>query len=85
MPDDRTISALRMAGVPDPDGTAVGDALHTLAVVQRLPDDYMVLAATSNVYGEGYLTGISMGDLRELIRLARVGQAVLTALERVGK
>lgn len=79
MPDQVLLSRLRARGVPDPDGTPLGDVEHTLAVCSALSADFVVLVATSGVYGEdeGMKTGISMGDLRALLRLARLGAHVL--------
>jgi hypothetical protein len=39
---------------------------HTLAVFADAPDDRVLIQATSNVYGEGVRTGLTMGDLRAL-------------------
>lgn len=80
--NEELVARLRSMGVPDPDGTALGDALHTLAVHSASSDDAVVLLATRDIYDDGAVTGISFGDLRELIDLARVGAEVLEALHR---
>ncbi|MFA7264778.1 MAG: hypothetical protein WC054_00460 [Candidatus Nanopelagicales bacterium] len=67
--------------LPYPDGTPVGDLRHTLAANAGAPDDTLVLAATLTEQGE--VTGISLGDLRDLYKLAVVGEAVIRAWENV--
>lgn len=37
---------------------------HSLQLFADSPDDVMVLTATSNVYGKGIRTGLTMRDLR---------------------
>lgn len=64
------------AGVPRPDGTPLGDALHVLGVLEAMPDDYCVVLSTTNVYGPGERTGLSLGDLRQLVVLAELGMRV---------
>lgn len=68
--DRRAAEILDDAGVPRPDGTPLGDALHVLGVLEAMPDDYCVVSATINVYGQGERTGLSLGDLRQLVALA---------------
>jgi hypothetical protein len=68
-------------GVPRPDGTVLGDVIHVLSVHRGYPDDYLVLRATSNVYGPDDVTGMSMGDLRGLLALAILGQRVRVAYD----
>lgn len=89
MPDDSarefSLRLMRAEGVPDPDGTALGDAEHTLSVTRRLSDDLLILAATTDVYAPGETTGISLGDLRELVHLARMGKAMQAALDELGR
>jgi hypothetical protein len=68
-------------GVPRPDGTVLGDAIHVLSVYRGYPDDYLVLRATSNVYGPDDVTGMSLGDLRGLLALAILGQRVRVAYD----
>lgn len=41
---------------------------HTLEIFSDDDDDRMVLMATSNVYGPGIKTGLTMGDLRLIAR-----------------
>lgn len=71
--NEEFILRLRDAGVPDPDGSALGDVAHTLAVHHSSSDDTVVLMATKGVYGDGDMTGISLGDLRVLYSLALLG------------
>jgi len=42
---------------------------HFLDVFNDLPDDYLILVSTLEVYGRHVRTGISMGDLRQLHNL----------------
>ncbi|MER5378474.1 hypothetical protein [Streptomyces sp. NPDC002553] len=50
-----------------PQPTTPLEALHhTLAVYEDQPDSRMVLEATSNIYGDGIRTGVTIGDLRAL-------------------
>lgn len=37
---------------------------HVLAVFDDAPDDRRIMTATSNIYGDGITTGLTMGDLR---------------------
>jgi hypothetical protein len=46
--------------------TALEALDHTLAVYAEESDDRMVLVATSNIYGQGVRTGLTLGDLRAL-------------------
>lgn len=62
--DFREIRRLQEQGVPDPDGTSLGNLHHTLAVHAESPDDLVVLSATSNVYETR--TGLTLGDLRNV-------------------
>lgn len=39
---------------------------HTLAALENEPDVWMVVQATSGIYGDGVETGLTMGDLRAL-------------------
>lgn len=41
---------------------------HTVAVYEATPDDQTMVLATSNVYSDGVRTGLTMGDLRDLLR-----------------
>lgn len=43
---------------------------HVLAVYVDEPDDRMVLQATNGIYGDGVITGLTMGDLRALRAIA---------------
>ncbi len=85
MGDDRTRNILRGSGVPDPDGSPVGDALHTLACHLDSPGDMVVLRATTGVYGEGDSTGLSLDDLRSLVVLAQLGEVLREAMSKVGR
>jgi hypothetical protein len=40
---------------------------HTLRVFEELDDEAEVLTATRNVYGDRYWTGITFGDLRQIL------------------
>lgn len=43
------------------------DALaHVLCAFADLPDDHMVMEVTRGIYGEGVVTGLTLGDLRAL-------------------
>lgn len=39
---------------------------HTLAVFEELPDDQLMVQATSGMYAPGVRTGLTLGDLREI-------------------
>jgi len=39
---------------------------HVLAVYADEPDGHLVLQATSGIYGDGVVTGLTMGDLRAI-------------------
>lgn len=41
---------------------------HTLDVWADYPDDYVILIATSEVYGPHVVTGLTIGDLKEVFR-----------------
>jgi hypothetical protein len=43
---------------------------HVIAVWDGEPDSRMVLDATSNIYGRGVRTGLTLGDVRALGSLA---------------
>jgi hypothetical protein len=79
----RSAQELDAAGIPRPDGTPLGDVAHVLAVYQESDADTIILRATSNVYGRGEVTGMSMGDLRELFVLATLGARVRAAYAEV--
>lgn len=40
---------------------------HTLRVYEGSPDSTQVLEATRNIYGPGVVTGLTLGDLRDLL------------------
>lgn len=43
------------------------DALtHVLCAYAQEPDDRMVMTATTNIYGDGVVTGLTLGDLRAI-------------------
>jgi hypothetical protein len=66
--DYRRMDKLDALGVPRPDGTPIGNLRHTLAVhADHVPDDRMVLPATSGIYG--HVTGLTLGDLRAVLAL----------------
>jgi hypothetical protein len=54
-------------------GNAPSNALealaHVVSVYEATPDDQTMVLATSNVYGDGVRTGLTMGDLRVLLGL----------------
>ncbi len=58
---------LRKQGVPDPDGTPLGNLRHTVAVCWDTPDSVWVIDATVNIYANYRRTGLTMGDLRALL------------------
>lgn len=49
-----------------PPGTPEQALAHVLCAFADQPDDRMVLQATSNIYGDGVRTGLTMGDLRAI-------------------
>ncbi|MER6605975.1 hypothetical protein ABT282_08665 [Streptomyces sp. NPDC000927] len=51
-----------------PPFTLAQSLAHTLDVYSDAPDGRMVVTATSGVFGDGVVTGLSFGDLRELAR-----------------
>lgn len=54
---------------PKPPEDAIGKALHVLDAFDECGDDMQVVTATSNVYGRGVVTGLTLGDLRELVEM----------------
>lgn len=58
-------------GIPRPDGTPLGNLRHTIAVFEGTDDERVVLMATSGIYGK--TTGLTLGDLRALLRSLEVG------------
>lgn len=53
-----------------PAPTTPAEALaHVLAIYADDADDREVINATSNIYGPGVRTGLTMGDLRALAKL----------------
>jgi hypothetical protein len=48
---------------------ALAALAHVVAVYDATPDDQTMVLATSNVYGDGVRTGLTMGDLRVLLGL----------------
>lgn len=53
---------------PEPPGDLFERLRHTLDVWEDYPDDYIVLIATSEVYGPHVQTGLTIGDLKDLYR-----------------
>lgn len=53
---------------PEPPGSMTERLRHTLDVWADYPEDYVILIATSEVYGPHVVTGLTIGDLRELFR-----------------
>jgi hypothetical protein len=58
------IEALEKYG-PAP-ATPAAALAHTVAVYEDMPDAWMPMHATSGIYGDGVVTGLTMGDLRAL-------------------
>jgi hypothetical protein len=58
-----------------PQPTTPEEALaHVVAAYADAPDDRLMIEATRNIYGDGVVTGLAMGDLRTLLeRLQRHG------------
>ncbi|MFI8499485.1 hypothetical protein ACIGFK_13450 [Streptomyces sp. NPDC085524] len=50
---------------PEPT-TPLESLAHTLAAHAEQSDDWVVVEATNNVYGDGVRTGLTLGDLRAL-------------------
>lgn len=57
---------------PEPPGTMHERLRHTMDVWADYPDDFVILIATSEVYGPHVVTGVTIGDLREVLR--RMGE-----------
>lgn len=54
--------------------TNLADRLkHVLDIWDDHPDDFIILIATSEVYGRHVRTGVTLGDLRELYGRERLG------------
>ncbi len=51
--------------------TAVESLAHVLEMFAELPDDQLMIQATSGVYGPGVRTGLTLGNLRELAGMER--------------
>lgn len=56
---------------PNPPDGPLERLAHTLDVWADYPDDYIVLIATSEVYGPHVVTGLTIGDLKDLLRRTR--------------
>ena len=70
--------------------TNLADRLkHVLDIWDDHPDDFIILIATSEVYGRHIRTGITLGDLRELYGRERLGADTVlyggSPAERLGK
>jgi hypothetical protein len=63
------VRELELRGVPETDGTPIGNLKHTIAVYSETPDDTKLLVATSYVYGDDIVTGLTFGDLRALLQM----------------
>ncbi|MFI8084345.1 hypothetical protein ACIF6L_26525 [Kitasatospora sp. NPDC086009] len=59
---------------PEPPTTPAEALAHVVAIYDDEPDDRMMIHATSNIYGPGVRTGLTMGDLRSLHRLSQWNQ-----------
>jgi hypothetical protein len=53
---------------PQTFGDARANLEHTLQVYGDAEDDHMVLIATGNIYGPNVKTGLTMRDLRLIVR-----------------
>lgn len=58
---------------PEPPKNRTERIKHFLDVFEDLPDDYMILLSTAEVYGHHIRTGVSIGDLRQCYNLERLG------------
>lgn len=58
---------------PAPGHDPVDRLRHTLKAFEEVPNEDVVLTATSNVYGSGVWTGVTWGDLREILRRVENG------------
>ena len=66
-PLENTLMQDFMDAHPDP-----ADAVaHTLSVFADTPDSKFIVTASSNVYGEKVVTGLTWGDLRRLAAAAK--------------
>lgn len=57
---------------PEPPATRLERLEHTVDIWSEVPDEKIILIATSGIYGKNVQTGITMGDLREMTKLERL-------------
>ncbi len=53
---------------PHPGDNPAARLRHTLDIYADAPDDRMVIQATSGIYGDQVVTGLTMGDLRAIAK-----------------
>ncbi len=58
---------------PDAPDTLKDKLFHFLDCYPEVPNTAVVLMATSNVYGRGVITGLTMGDIRALAQREALG------------
>lgn len=58
---------------PEPPKTLKDKLFHFLDSYPEVSDGAVVLMATSNVYGRGVITGLTMGDIRALAHREALG------------
>lgn len=73
---------------PEPPDTLKEKLFHFLDCYPEVPDGAVVLMATSNVYGRGVITGLTMGDVRALAHREALGAETVVygpEAERLGR
>ncbi len=60
------LAADTIASHPHPGDDPAARLRHALDIYADAPDDRMVLQATSGIYGDQVVTGLTMGDLRAI-------------------
>lgn len=71
--EERGEDVARLRGMwPQPPGDVIGKVLHVLDAFGKYDDSTMVVTATNYVY-EGVRTGLTLGDLKELIEIIGKG------------
>lgn len=61
---DQFRDAIRTYGPPP--STPEEALAHVLCGLANLPDDYMLVQVTNDLYGDGVRTGLTLGDLRAI-------------------
>ncbi len=72
---------------PEPPATMIERLRHVLDVWSDYPDEFIILIATSEVYGPHVRTGITIGDLRTLYGREKLGADTViygSAADRLG-